>query len=63
LRWSRTTTTPAGIDLDVVPIFGIGTASHYEVADEGFGRQPPRVAGHPDLAIHSGRVSSTKASI
>jgi len=42
-----------GIDLDVVPTFAIGTAEHYAVADEGFGRRPvPDVVGDADLSLH-----------
>jgi protocatechuate 4,5-dioxygenase beta chain len=42
-----------GVDLDVVPTFGIGTADRYRVADEGFGRRPvPDVVGHPELSLH-----------
>lgn len=42
-----------GVDLDVVPTFGIGTAERFPVADEGFGRRPvPDVVGHPELALH-----------
>ena len=42
-----------GVDLDIVPTFGIGTADRYRVADEGFGRRPvPDVVGHPELALH-----------
>ncbi|MGY1643973.1 class III extradiol dioxygenase subunit beta [Geodermatophilus sp. SYSU D00703] len=42
-----------GIDLDIVPTFGIGTAERYEVADEGFGKRPvPDVVGHPELSLH-----------
>ncbi|MGY2078449.1 class III extradiol dioxygenase family protein [Modestobacter sp. SYSU DS0657] len=42
-----------GIDLDIVPTFGIGTAERYPVADEGFGQRPvPEVVGHPDLSLH-----------
>jgi protocatechuate 4,5-dioxygenase, beta chain len=42
-----------GVDLDIVPTFGIGTAERYRVADEGFGRRPvPDVAGHPELSLH-----------
>nr|WP_204331267.1 class III extradiol dioxygenase subunit beta [Geodermatophilus sabuli] len=42
-----------GIDLDVVPTFGIGTADEYPVADEGFGPRPvPVVQGHPELSLH-----------
>lgn len=42
-----------GVDLDIVPTFGIGTADRYRVADEGFGRRPvPAVVGHPELALH-----------
>ncbi|MHA6795677.1 class III extradiol dioxygenase subunit beta [Pseudonocardia bannensis] len=42
-----------GVDLDIVPTFGIGTADRYRVADEGFGRRPvPDVVGHPELSLH-----------
>lgn len=42
-----------GVDLDIVPTFGLGTAERYEVADEGFGRRPvPEVVGHPELSLH-----------
>ncbi|GAA1810443.1 protocatechuate 3,4-dioxygenase [Planosporangium flavigriseum] len=42
-----------GIDLDIVPTFGIGTADRYTVADEGFGKRPvPDVIGDPDLSLH-----------
>ena len=42
-----------GIDLDIVPTFGIGTAERYEVADEGFGKRPvPDVVGDPELSLH-----------
>lgn len=42
-----------GLDLDVVPTFGIGTAERYAVADEGFGRRPvPDVVGAPELSLH-----------
>jgi protocatechuate 4,5-dioxygenase beta chain len=42
-----------GIDLDIVPTFGIGTAERYEVADEGYGRRPvPDVVGDPELSLH-----------
>ncbi|MGY1747639.1 class III extradiol dioxygenase family protein [Modestobacter sp. SYSU DS0511] len=42
-----------GIDLDIVPTFGIGTAERYPVADEGFGQRPvPEVVGHPELSLH-----------
>ena len=42
-----------GIDLDIVPTFGIGTADRFEVADEGYGQRPvPEVVGHPDLSLH-----------
>lgn len=41
------------IDLDLMPTFAIGTASHFPVADEGWGPRPvPSVLGHPDLATH-----------
>lgn len=39
--------------LDTVPTFALGTADHYPVADEGFGRRPvPDVAGDVDLSVH-----------
>jgi protocatechuate 4,5-dioxygenase, beta chain len=42
-----------GIDLDIVPTFGIGTAERYDVADEGFGKRPvPDVVGDPELSLH-----------
>ncbi|MFC7572327.1 class III extradiol dioxygenase subunit beta [Klenkia terrae] len=42
-----------GVDLDIVPTFGIGTADRYTVADEGFGKRPvPDVLGHPELSFH-----------
>ena len=42
-----------GVDLDIVPTFGIGTADRYRVADEGFGRRPvPDVFGDPELSLH-----------
>jgi protocatechuate 4,5-dioxygenase beta chain len=42
-----------GIDLDIVPTFGIGTADRYTVADEGFGQRPvPDVIGDPELSLH-----------
>jgi protocatechuate 4,5-dioxygenase beta chain len=42
-----------GIDLDIVPTFGIGTADRYEVADEGYGQRPvPDVIGDPELSLH-----------
>jgi protocatechuate 4,5-dioxygenase beta chain len=42
-----------GIDLDIVPTFGIGTADRYDVADEGYGRRPvPDVVGDPELSLH-----------
>jgi protocatechuate 4,5-dioxygenase beta chain len=42
-----------GIDLGIVPTFGIGTAERYRVADEGFGRRPvPDVEGAPELSFH-----------
>jgi hypothetical protein len=41
------------VGLDLVPTFGIGTAEHYGVADEGWGRRPvPPVAGAPELSEH-----------
>ncbi|MGY1691573.1 class III extradiol dioxygenase subunit beta [Geodermatophilus sp. SYSU D01105] len=42
-----------GIDLDIIPTFGIGTAEQYSVADEGFGKRPvPDVVGDPELSLH-----------
>jgi protocatechuate 4,5-dioxygenase beta chain len=42
-----------GVDLDIVPTFGIGVADRYSVADEGFGRRAvPDVVGHPELSFH-----------
>jgi protocatechuate 4,5-dioxygenase beta chain len=42
-----------GIDLGIVPAFGIGTAERYRVADEGFGRRPvPDVVGAPEFSFH-----------
>lgn len=42
-----------GLDLDVVPTFGIGTAERYRVADEGYGPRPvPDVVGAPELSLH-----------
>ncbi|MEQ3549582.1 class III extradiol dioxygenase subunit beta [Pseudonocardia nematodicida] len=42
-----------GVDLDITPTFGIGTADHYRVADEGFGRRRvPDVVGAPEMAFH-----------
>jgi protocatechuate 4,5-dioxygenase beta chain len=39
--------------LDMIPTFAIGTAAHYQVADEGWGPRPvPNVEGHPELAAH-----------
>ena len=39
--------------LSMIPTFAIGTAAHYEVADEGWGPRPvPPVEGHPELAAH-----------
>ena len=41
------------IGLDLMPTFGIGTAEHYAVADEGWGRRPvPPVTGAPELSDH-----------
>jgi protocatechuate 4,5-dioxygenase beta chain len=41
------------VDLDLVPTFAIGTAAHYDVADEGWGRRPvPPVTGAPELSEH-----------
>jgi len=40
-------------DLDFIPTFAIGTATHFPVADEGFGPRPvPDVDGAPELASH-----------
>lgn len=42
-----------GLDLDVVPTFGIGTAERYAVADEGYGPRPvPDVVGAPELSLY-----------
>jgi protocatechuate 4,5-dioxygenase, beta chain len=39
--------------LDMIPTFAIGTAAHYQPADEGWGPRPvPAVVGHADLAAH-----------
>jgi hypothetical protein len=39
--------------LDIIPTFAIGTAAHFQPADEGWGPRPvPVVKGHPDLASH-----------
>ena len=39
--------------LDFIPTFAIGTAAHFEPADEGWGPRPvPPVSGHPELAAH-----------
>jgi protocatechuate 4,5-dioxygenase, beta chain len=39
--------------LDMIPTFAIGTAAHYQPADEGWGPRPvPVVQGHPQLAAH-----------
>ncbi len=39
--------------LDLIPTFAIGTAAHYQPADEGWGPRPvPVVQGHPALASH-----------
>ena len=39
--------------LDIIPTFAIGTAEHFQPADEGWGPRPvPVVKGHPDLASH-----------
>ncbi len=39
--------------LDMIPTFAIGTATHFKVADEGWGPRPvPDVVGHPELASH-----------
>ena len=39
--------------LEMIPTFAIGTAAHYEIADEGWGPRPvPPVEGHPELAAH-----------
>ncbi|NDC15801.1 MAG: protocatechuate 3,4-dioxygenase [Synechococcaceae bacterium WB9_2_170] len=39
--------------LDMIPTFAIGTAAHYQPADEGWGPRPvPVVQGHPELAAH-----------
>jgi protocatechuate 4,5-dioxygenase beta chain len=37
----------------MIPTFAIGTAAHFDVADEGWGARPvPGVIGHPELAAH-----------
>jgi protocatechuate 4,5-dioxygenase beta chain len=39
--------------LEIIPTFAIGTAAHFDVADEGWGPRPvPGVVGHPELASH-----------
>ncbi|MFP5487142.1 MAG: class III extradiol dioxygenase subunit beta [Acidimicrobiia bacterium] len=39
--------------LAMIPMFAIGTAARFEVADEGWGPRPvPAVDGHPELAAH-----------
>lgn len=39
--------------LDLIPTFALGTAEHFEIADEGWGPRPvPPVVGHPELAAH-----------
>ena len=39
--------------LDMIPTFAIGTASDYQIADEGWGPRPvPSVIGQPQLAAH-----------
>jgi protocatechuate 4,5-dioxygenase beta chain len=39
--------------LDLIPTFAIGTATEYQIADEGWGPRPvPKVIGHPELAAH-----------
>ncbi|GAA1804512.1 class III extradiol dioxygenase subunit beta [Nesterenkonia flava] len=41
------------LGLEMIPTFSIGTADHYDVADEGYGpRQVPDVVGAPDLSEH-----------
>lgn len=41
------------LGLEMVPTFSIGTAEHYDVADEGYGpRQVPNVEGAPELSEH-----------
>lgn len=41
------------LGLEMVPTFAIGTADHYDVADEGYGpRQVPNVTGAPELSEH-----------
>ena len=38
--------------LDMIPTFAIGTAAHYQPADEGWGPRPvPVVQGHPELRL------------
>lgn len=39
--------------LEMIPTFAVGTAAHFDVADEGWGPRPvPGVVGHPELASH-----------
>ena len=39
--------------LSMIPTFAIGTADHYDIADEGWGPRPvPPVEGHAELASH-----------
>jgi protocatechuate 4,5-dioxygenase beta chain len=39
--------------LDLIPTFAIGTADHFNVADEGWGARPvPNIVGAPELASH-----------
>jgi protocatechuate 4,5-dioxygenase beta chain len=39
--------------LEMIPTFAIGTAAHFDIADEGWGPRPvPGVVGQPKLAAH-----------
>ena len=41
------------LGLEMIPTFSIGTAEHYDVADEGYGpRQVPNVVGDAELSEH-----------
>lgn len=41
------------LDMSIIPTFAIGTAGHYQVADEGYGpRRVPNVVGAPELSEH-----------
>ncbi|GAA1859358.1 class III extradiol dioxygenase subunit beta [Brevibacterium marinum] len=41
------------LGLEMIPTFSIGTAEHYDVADEGYGpRQVPNIVGDAELSEH-----------